>query len=62
VLRVLAAQVRDALEPDGAVFVELDPAQAEPVAAWLAAAGLRDVQTHRDMAGRARVVSARRAE
>ncbi len=62
VLRAFAAQVRDALAPDGAALVELDPAQADAVAAWLAAAGLREVQTHRDMAGRVRVVAARRRE
>jgi release factor glutamine methyltransferase len=62
VLRALASQVRDALEPDGACFFELDPAQAETVAAWLAAAGLREITTHRDMAGRARVVGAHRRD
>lgn len=62
VLRAFAAQVRDALAPDAAVFVELDPAQAEAVSAWLAAAGLVEIVTHRDMAGRARVVAARRRD
>ena len=62
VLRAFAAQVRDVLRQGGAVFVELDPAQAAPVSEWLAAAGLREVTTHRDMAGHARVVSARRRE
>jgi len=62
VLRAFAAQVREALAPDGAALVELDPAQADTVAAWLAAADLREVRTHRDMAGRARVVAARRRE
>lgn len=59
VLRAFAGQVGDALEPDGRTFVELDPAQVGAVSGWLAAAGLRDVTTHRDMAGRPRVVSAR---
>jgi len=62
VLRAFAAQVRDVLAPNGAALVELDPAQADTVAAWFAAADLSDVQTHRDMAGRARVVAARRRE
>jgi release factor glutamine methyltransferase len=62
VLRAFAAQVSDALAPHGAALVELDPAQADTVAAWLAAADLCEVQTHRDMAGRARVVAARRRE
>jgi len=62
VLRAFASQVRDALEPDGAVFVELDPAQAETVSAWLAAAGLQEIATHRDMTGRVRAVGARRRD
>jgi len=62
VLRAFAAQVREVLAPDAAVLVELDPAQAPTVAAWFEAAGLREVVTHRDMSGRARVVAARRRE
>ena len=46
--------------PGGAVFVELDPAQAPAMSQWLADAGLETVTTHRDAAGRARVVAARR--
>jgi len=62
VLCAFAAQVRDVLKPDAAVLVELDPAQAQAVAAWFAAAGLTGIVTHRDMAGRPRVVAARRRE
>jgi release factor glutamine methyltransferase len=59
-LRAFAAGVRDVLARDGAALVELDPRQAEAVAGWLAAAGLAEITTHRDAAGRARVLSARR--
>lgn len=60
VLRRLAAGVAGALAPGGFAAFELDPRQAGAVAAWLADAGLAPVTTHRDAAGRARVVSARR--
>jgi release factor glutamine methyltransferase len=60
VLRVLAAGVRDVLAPGGAVFLELDPRQADAVRGWLADAGLAEPTVHRDAAGRARVVGARR--
>jgi release factor glutamine methyltransferase len=59
-LRAIAAQVGESLAPGGRIFVELDPAQAEAMAGWLAAAGLREIASHRDMAGRVRVVSGRR--
>lgn len=62
VLRALASQVRDALAPEGAMLFEMDPAQVDTVAAWLAAAGLAEIVVHRDMAGRPRVVAARRRE
>jgi len=60
VLRAFAAQVRDVLAPGGVALVELDPRQAELVAGWLSAAGLAEITTHRDAAGRVRVLSARR--
>jgi release factor glutamine methyltransferase len=60
VLRALAAEVADALVPGGFAAFELDPRQAEAMADWLGAAGLRAVTVHRDAAGRPRVVSARR--
>jgi release factor glutamine methyltransferase len=60
VLRALAAGVAAVLAPGGACLFEIDPAQAELVRGWLAAAGLAEVAVFRDGAGRARVVGARR--
>lgn len=57
VLRRLTQGVAGVLTP-GAVFAcELAPAQAPRVADWCRAAGLLDVQVHRDLAGLPRVVS-----
>lgn len=60
-LRALAAEVAGALAPGGFAAFELDPRQAEAMAAWLAAGGLAGATVHRDAAGRPRVVSARKA-
>jgi release factor glutamine methyltransferase len=60
VLRAFAAQVFEVVAPGGAVFVELDPAQAPAASQWFADAGLERITIHRDAAGRARVVAARR--
>ena len=60
VLRAFAAQVFEVVAPGGTVFVELDPAQAPAMSQWFADAGLERVTIHRDAAGRARVVAARR--
>lgn len=60
VLRRLAAGVAGALAPGGFAAFELDPRQADAVAAWLRDAGLVETALHRDAAGRPRVVSARR--
>jgi release factor glutamine methyltransferase len=58
VLRPLVAGVGEMLEPGGWVAVELDPAQAETVEGWLAKAGLIEIETLRDLAGRPRAVAA----
>jgi len=60
VLRAIAARVGEVLAPGGAVLVELDPRQAEAMRAWLREAGLVAINLHRDVAGRQRVVSARK--
>jgi release factor glutamine methyltransferase len=60
VLRAIAAGVGDVLAPGGAVLVELDPRQADAMRAWLREAGLVAIDVHRDVAGRQRVVSARK--
>jgi len=57
----LVAQAGPRLAPGGAVACELAPGQAERVAELCRAAGLERVSVHRDLAARARVVSARRA-
>jgi len=58
-LRELAAGAASALVPAGAFAVELAPEQAPTVAEWCREAGLLDVRTRRDLAGRPRVVEAR---
>jgi release factor glutamine methyltransferase len=59
VLRELVAGVTRFLAPGGGFAVELAPAQAPIVAQWCREAGLLDVRSHRDLADRLRVVSAR---
>jgi release factor glutamine methyltransferase len=59
VLRELVAGVAPLLLPGAGFAVELAPAQAQIVARWCGATGLRDVTIHRDLANRSRVVSAR---
>ena len=59
VLRELVAGAPAFLAPGGGFAVELAPDQAPTVAHWLREAGLGDVVTHRDLAARPRVVSAR---
>lgn len=61
VLRPFAAGVAEMLAPGGWTAVEVDPGQAEAVAGWFAEAGLGEIETLRDLAGRPRVVAARRA-
>jgi release factor glutamine methyltransferase len=60
VLREIVAGVAAALAPGGGVALELAPEQASRVAGWCREAGLLDVVTHRDLAGRPRVVAARK--
>jgi release factor glutamine methyltransferase len=62
VLRALVAGVPGQLAPGGAFAVELSPEQAETVAGWCRDTGLSEVTLHRDLAGRARVVSAKGGE
>ena len=62
VLKPLAAEVAARLSPGGWVLLEMDPAQVETVAQWLADSGLSEVETLRDLAGRERVVVARRPD
>ncbi len=61
VLRPFAAGVLERLEPGGWVAVEVDPGQVAAVSGWFSEAGLIEVETLRDLAGRPRVVAARRA-
>jgi release factor glutamine methyltransferase len=60
VLRQLVAGAGDALAPGAGLALEIAPEQAGRVASWCREAGLLDVRTLRDLAGRPRVVAARR--
>ncbi len=60
VLRPLAEQAPDRLEPGGWLLVEVDPNQAKTVCGWFAAAGLGDGEILKDLAGRSRAVVARK--
>ncbi len=61
VLRPLAVGVIEHLTSGGHVLVEIDPGQARSLAEWFAEAGLVEVETLRDLAGRPRGVAARRS-
>jgi release factor glutamine methyltransferase len=55
-IRRLVPQAATRLRPGGTLMLEMDPAQAAPLAEILGAWGLRDIRVHDDLAGRARVV------
>jgi len=59
--RYLAAHCGARLRSDGALYLEIGWKQARQVTGLLTRAGWRRVQMRRDLAGRPRVVSARRA-
>lgn len=61
VLERIVAEADGFLRPGGWLAVELAPHQAEQVGEWLTQRGFEEVQVHRDLGERARVVSARRA-
>lgn len=56
----LLAQAGEWLRPGGSLLLEAEASRVAAVAERAAAAGLRDVAVHRDLAGRDRVVAARR--
>ena len=60
VLEPLAAEAIQWLSPGGWLLLELDPAQTERVSGWLLDSGLGEVKALRDLAGRERVMVARR--
>ncbi len=60
VLERIADEAEAFLAPGGWLAVELAPAQAETVGQWLGQRGFEQVQVHRDLGERERVVSARR--
>ena len=62
VLEPLAAEAIRWLSPGGWLLLELDPAQSERVSQWLFDSGLVEIETLRDLAGRERVVVARRPQ
>lgn len=59
-LRRLVAGAPDWSTPGGSLVLELDPAQVDAVVAMAHEAGYGDITIHRDLAGRERVVVARR--
>jgi release factor glutamine methyltransferase len=58
-LRQIAHEAPLFLKPGGLIALELAPAQADEVTQCLARSGFEGPRTHRDLAGRARVVTAR---
>lgn len=58
--RAIAAGAAAHLRPGGRVAVEIGAGQADAVAALFADAGLADIERRRDLAGRDRVIIARR--
>ena len=60
VLRPFAAGVFEHMAPGASVLVEIGTGQAQKIAEWFAEAGLVEVETLRDLAGRPRGVVARR--
>lgn len=60
VLRPFVAGVFGHLASGASVLVEIDPGQAKKIAEWFAEAGLVEVETLRDLAGRPRGVVARK--
>jgi release factor glutamine methyltransferase len=61
VLDPLIRGVGEVLVAGGSVAVEIDPRQADAVAALCAEAGLGEIELLRDLSGRTRVVAARKA-
>jgi release factor glutamine methyltransferase len=60
VLQPLAEQAPSMLTPGGWLILEVDPEQAETLVGWCEAGGLARVDVVKDLAGRPRVVAARR--
>ena len=58
-LRILVREIPEVLAPGGAFALEMAPGQVTKVAEGCRKTGFEDVSTHRDLAGRPRVVSGR---
>jgi release factor glutamine methyltransferase len=58
-LRILVREIPEVLAPGGAFALEMAPGQVSKVAEGCRKTGFEDVSTHRDLAGRPRVVSGR---
>ncbi len=59
-LRRIAAEAAENLEPGGLLGVELSPEQASPMTEWLEGGGFEQIEAHRDLGGRVRALTARR--
>jgi release factor glutamine methyltransferase len=59
VLRPLVAGAREVVKPGGHLLVEIDPKQADVVAAQCREAGFGEIDLLRDLTGRIRVIAAR---
>lgn len=61
-LRQIAGEAGELLDAKGGLAVEVDPQQAPKMTEWLVSAGFARPESHLDLAGRVRVVSARRGK
>jgi release factor glutamine methyltransferase len=59
-VRRLVGEACDSVAPGGALLVEADGEQAEAVAGLFRAAGFVDIETRRDLGGKARVTTGRK--
>ena len=61
IIRRIISRAPEFLCVGGSLLLEADPRQMEPIALLLKEAGFSDIQTHNDLSGNERVISARKA-
>jgi release factor glutamine methyltransferase len=61
-LRQIVGEAGELLDAKGGLALEVDPQQAPEMTEWLVSAGFARPESHLDLAGRVRVVSARRGK